>query len=367
MKRARVLVRKITDLNSAVREALDFLQFDFFGKRVWVKPNLLAPHPPEAGITTDPELVRHLVHELRRRGAAKIRVGDNPAGVHKTPMAEYLAPTGVVTASEGCFENISVNPITVKITSRFVSEIPVSAILNEVDVILNLPVFKTHGLTIITGAIKNMFGIIPGGHKTYLHTVVKNGEEFAELLVDIYQAVKKPVLNIMDGIRGMDGPNGPSGGRVLKLGILLSSANAVALDAVMTLLAGAHPRKIPTSRIAHQRGLGPIEPDGIEIVGEFQPIKGFVLPPVGLATVVTSVSRFVYPLLRRVPTLNQRRCRRCGDCVRNCPVKAIELAPYPKIDWRRCINCFCCAEICPVHAITIAGKLKSFYLRTLST
>ncbi|MEO0069154.1 MAG: DUF362 domain-containing protein [candidate division WOR-3 bacterium] len=360
----RVLVRKIVDLTRAVNEAFDFLQFDFANKKVWVKPNLLAPHPPESGVTTDPELIRQVVRELRRRGAARIWVGDNPAGVHTQPMEKYLAPTGVVTASEGCFVNVSINPVTLRLNSRFISEIPVSALINDVDVILNLPVFKTHGLTIITGAIKNLFGIIPGGHKTYLHTLAKNAIEFAELLVDIYQAVPKPVLTIMDGIRGMDGPNGPSGGRVLKLNLLLTSANPVALDAVMTLLAGGKPEKIPTNRIARERGLGPIAPDQIEMVGDFQPIKGFVLPPVRLAAAVSKVSTLIYPLLRRLPILDRKRCIQCGKCAENCPKKAINLSTYPRINIKRCISCFCCSEICPTHAITIAPTLKSLLIRS---
>lgn len=360
--RQRVLIRKITDLPTAVSEAFDFLQFDFSNKKVWVKPNLLAPHPPEAGVTTDPQLVRQVVRELRRRSAARVLVGDNPAGVHSQPMEEYLAPTGVVEASEGCFTNVSINPVTLKLNSRFTSEIPVSAIINDVDAILNLPVLKTHGLTIITGAIKNLFGIIPGGHKTYLHTLAASAKEFAELLVDIYQAMPCPIINIMDGLRGMDGPNGPSGGRVLKLNMLLASPNPVALDVVMTLLAGGKPEKIPTNRIASERGLGPIEPDEIEIVGDFQPIKGFVLPPAGIAAAVTRVSTLVYPLLCRLPVLHRKRCVQCGECAENCPKKAIGLSPYPQINRKKCISCFCCSEICPNHAITIASPLRSLLI-----
>ncbi len=363
MSRPAVLVRRIAGLPAAVNEALDFLNFDFSGKRVWVKPNLLAPHPPAAGVTTDPELVRLVVRGLRQRGAREIIVGDNPAGVRRVEMEKFLAPTGVVAASEGCFRNISINPVTLRLNSRFVPEVPVSAVINQVDVILNLPVFKTHGLTIITGAIKNLFGIIPGGHKTYLHARADTAAEFAELLVDIYQAVPVPVLTIMDGIRGMDGPNGPSGGRVLQLGLILASGSPVALDTVMALLAGGSPAKIPTLSIAGARGLGPIRKEEIDIVGDFQPIRGFILPPVGLAAAVTRVSRFVYPFLRRVPVNHPKLCIRCNECAANCPVQAIVLNPYPVIDRKRCISCFCCAEICPVRAMTIAGAGKSLLLR----
>ncbi len=363
----RVLVRKVDDLASAVEEAFDFLEFDFTGKRVWVKPNLLAPHPPERSVTTNPELVRLAVRELKRRGASGIWVGDNPAGVHKIPLEAYLKPTGVVEAAGEYFVNPGLEVFNLPLKSRFVPGVPVSGLLREADVILNLPVFKTHGLTIITGAVKNIFGIIPGGHKTYLHAIAKNGLEFAELLVDIYQAVPIPIVNIMDGIRGMDGPNGPSGGRVLDLKLLITSANGVALDAVMVLLAGGKPEKIPLCRTAAARHLGPIRQEEMAILGDFAPIKGFRLPPVGLAAAVSKVSTLIYPLLRRTPQLNCHRCIQCGECAQNCPVQAINLNPYPVINRKRCIACFCCAEICPARAMTIASLAKSLFWRMVKS
>lgn len=361
---ATVLVRKITDLSDAVREALDTIGFDFTGKKVWVKPNLLAPHPPEAGVTTNPDLVRQVVRELRQRRANVIWVADNPAGIPRPSLADYLSPTGVVAASDNCFINPSVNPVKLRLSSRFVSEIPVSRLITEADVILNLPVFKTHALTILTGAVKNIFGIVPGGHKAYLHTVAPSAEAFAELLVDIYQAVPKPIITIMDGIRMMDGINGPSGGRVRKMDYLLASANGIALDAVMALIAGAKPETIPTIRIAGERGLGPLQKEAIKIIGDFVPIKDFRLPGIGFAALISRLSIPVYRiLLPRVPVLKKSRCTRCGKCAENCPVQTITLTPYPEINRRKCIRCFCCSEICPEKAINIASHLRSLWLR----
>jgi uncharacterized protein (DUF362 family) len=262
-----VLVRKVVDLSAAIAEALDFLDYDFGGRKVWVKPNLLGPHPPEHSVTTDPEIVRHVVRGLRARGAKDIWVADNPGGGLQRNVSSYIAPTGVVEASEGCFRGISETPVSISTKSRFISEFTVSRIVTEVDVIMNLPVFKTHSLTLLTGAIKNLFGIIPGAQKSYLHTIVKSPYEFAELLVDIYQVIPVPVLTIMDALRGMDGQNGPSGGRVLKLGTLLAARNPVALDSVMAMMAGVEPTVIPTTRIASERGLGPSDPAGLDVSG----------------------------------------------------------------------------------------------------
>jgi uncharacterized protein (DUF362 family) len=354
-----VLVRKVTDLSAAVTEALDFLDCDFTGKRVWVKPNLLSPHPPEHSVTTDPEVIRHVVRGLRARGAKDIWVADNPGGGLQGNVSSYIAPTGVVEASEGCFRSISETPVTIPTKSRFVSEFRISRIVTEADVILNLPVFKTHALTLLTGAIKNLFGIIPGAQKSYLHTVVKSADEFAELLVDIYQAVPVPVLTVMDALRGMDGQNGPSGGRVLKLGTILSARNPVALDSVMAMMAGAKPTAIPTTRIAAERGLGPADPAGIEVTGDFAVIPGFRLPSTRAAAMATSAPvSFVYRMIQRRPVCDKKLCTRCRRCADNCPATAIAMSPYPVIDRHKCIMCYCCAELCPEKAMTVPGPFR---------
>ena len=360
----RVLVRKVSDLSTAVAEALDFLEYDFAGKRIWVKPNLLGPHAPERSVTTDPELVRRVTRELKKRRASAVWVADNPMGGHSEPLGDFLAPTGVVAASEGCFRGAAETPVLVPLTSRFITEVPVSSVVSEADVILNLPVLKTHALTVMTGAIKNLFGVIPGIRKAHLHTLVRNGTEFAELLVDIYQALPVPVLNVMDALRGMDGQNGPSGGRSLSVGKLLAARNAVALDSVMAMMAGAKPDRIPTNRIAGARGLGPTRDGEIQIVGDFEPIPDFRLPSVWLAGAFTGIAGATfYRLVQRQPAAVIRRCTRCRRCADNCPTQAISMTPDPSIDRRRCITCYCCVEACPDRAMVVPSALRGLLRR----
>ena len=361
-RRERVLVRRVADVTAATSEALDFLGFDFNGRKVWVKPNLLGPHAPEHGATTDPELVGAVVRELRRRSAKPV-VTDNPGGRIAGGLAAFLASTGVPAASEGCFRGLDRTPATLPLESRFVRSIPVARALFECDLVLNLPVFKTHSLTILTGAIKNLFGIIPGDHKSTLHGKATTAARFAELLVDIYQAVPIPVFHIMDALRGMDGQQGPGGGRVLNIGKLLAARNGVALDAVMALMAGTEPRRIPTLRIAGERGLGPIDPDDIDIHGDFERIRGFQLPASGLTDVLTMFVAVLFPMFRREPVLDRGVCTKCGRCAEVCPVHAIKLGPWPVVDRKRCISCFCCAEMCPTNAMTISTARRALWNR----
>jgi uncharacterized protein (DUF362 family)/NAD-dependent dihydropyrimidine dehydrogenase PreA subunit len=353
--KARVLVRRIADLGAAVEEALDFLGYDFAGRRVWVKPNLLSPRAPEDSVTTDPALARLVVDSLRRRGASEVWVADNPGGSLKGNIHDFIAKTGIPAACADCFRDISTTPVPVKLDSRFVQEVFFARIITEVDVIVSLPVFKTHALTLLTGALKNMFGVIPGGQKGELHTIAPDPVDFSELLVDIFQAIPVPVLTIVDAQRGMDGQNGPSAGRVLAIGKLIAGANAVAVDSVLARMAGVVPEAIPMVRIAAERGLGPVTPGDVEVVGDFEPVRGFRLPTRRLHRTMSGMIRFAYALMRRWPTLRKERCTRCRRCADNCPATAITMSPCPAIDRSRCIRCYCCAEVCPVKAMRVPG------------
>jgi len=356
----RVLVRKVTDLARDVAEALDFLEQDFRGLRVWVKPNLLGAHPPERGINTNPELLRQVVRQLKARGATQVRVTDNPGMSLSGSVAAFLAPTGVIEASEGCFCSPADSPVSMPLKSRFVPEVCVSGLMREVDLLLNLPVFKTHGLTLITGAIKNLFGVVVGAQKSQLHARCPGMTEFSELVVDIYQALPRPVLHIMDALRGMDGQNGPASGRLLNIGRLLASRNGVALDSVMTMMAGKRPDYVPMLRIAGNRNLGPTEPEDIEVSGDFEAIRGFRMPSSQLGRFAGAASG-VYRLLTRNPRVDQKNCNSCRDCAEKCPVQAIQLNPELVIDRARCVRCFCCVEVCPERAMLIPSLHRSIW------
>ena len=88
----------------------------------------------------------------------------------------------------------------------------------DADIIINLPKLKTHGLTTITCAVKNLFGLIPGLEKSQWHMKAPGREGFAELLLDLNEALMhglsepKPMLHLVDAVVGQEGNGpGPSG------------------------------------------------------------------------------------------------------------------------------------------------------------
>ena len=136
----------------------------------------------------------------------------------------------------------------------------------EADGLINLAKMKTHGLTRITGAVKNLFGVVPGLRKGEYHVKMPGIEHFSAMLVDIARYVK-PRLHILDGILAMEG-NGPRGGDPRPMNVLLLSPDPIALDSVFCRLIDLPAEYVPTMRPGLESGLGDFRDDFLDIVGD---------------------------------------------------------------------------------------------------
>ena len=327
------------------------------GKKVWIKPNMLGLFTPEQHATTHPSLVRELV-KLFSAAGAEVMVGDNP-GVGGYGLNEKVARrTGILAAADGCYRNAAKQPKQIEVGSRFFQRMVVSEDMLTADLVVNVPKLKTHSLTIFTGAIKNMFGLLIGGCKGQTHRQATRIEEFGEALADLYQ-IRPPELTIMDAVVAMEG-NGPSGGRLRPLHKIIAARNAVAADVVAAALIGAEPKTVHHLRVAQERGLGPSSLAEVELLGELKPAARFQLPE--------TINRFSFLgrwfndygyrlLLRPTLGLQEEKCTQCKICVEHCPTGAMQQADYPWIDDQQCIRCFCCHELCPEHAWEFRGLI----------
>jgi uncharacterized protein (DUF362 family) len=139
---------------------------------------------------------------------------------------------------------------------------------------VHLPTIKTHVFTTITGAMKNAFGGLLHRNRHWTHAVIH--DTLVDLLT-IQQDIHPGLFALMDGTFAGDGP-GPRAMRWHEKGILLASADQVAIDAVSAKLQGFDPMSIRFIRRAHEAGLGVGDPRQIEIVGydiEQEPDWGF--------------------------------------------------------------------------------------------
>jgi len=358
-KHSQVIIEEVgnrpRDRVEAIMDAL--APRTFAGATVLVKPNMVGPSSPELGHTTHPALVQAVVRAcLERR--ARVVVGDNPGGINRTPRNVAVA-TGILDASEGCFASIS-ERVVERTGEATGLNLVVSRAILEADYIINLPVFKTHTGMVVTGALKNTYGYLAGACKAALHLKATTTASFAGAVCDVYQ-VRPPDLHIMDAITALEG-NGPChGGHLRRVGKLLASTDAVAVDAVMARMMGVEPGLLPVQAEAQGRGLGTLEEAEIDLKGELVPIPNFRMP-VTFAPLLDQESRRelrrLYPggmMRERVaakPVYNEALCARCGDCVLNCPAQALALDPEFRIS-DDCIACFCCVELCPEGALEV--------------
>ncbi len=336
------------EIQAVIDDALDTLSTNLSGKKVVVKPNILGPFPVNKGVTTHPSIIRALVLSLKRRGANVI-VGDNPGSLY-SKMDEIGKVTGLGPASMGHLVAIS-DPVWMEL-SLIGEKVPVSREILDADIIINVPRFKTHGLTGITCAIKNMFGIIPGGKKAYLHTVAPNRKEFSKLLVEVYR-FRPPDLTIVDGTTAMEGV-GPSHGHIRPLNRIIWGIDPVAIDSVVSQMMGIPPEIIDTTVIAYESGMGEIHP---EVEGKFEVIPNFKLPS-RISNLIPEKFNKFFNFGRLKPKLLKEKCIKCGNCKEVCPQGAIELTPYPLIARQKCISCYSCIEHCPVGALTLPTVIE---------
>jgi len=345
-----------------VKEAVDLaggiISFVKPQSRVLVKPNLLMPIEPQAGINTHPEVVRAVIRILKSIDC-KVFVGDGPCALKDIPekINEVYEVSGMrrVCAEEGA-ELVAFEQ------KRWRKKFPLAGWLDHCDCVINVPKFKTHNMMLLTGAIKNLFGFVWGRHKIEMHKKYFYPPEFAGMLVDIYEEVK-PALTIVDGIVSMEGDGPATSGKLRRQNIIVAGKDAVAVDSVLAAIMGLAPTDVLTTKEAFARGLGQADLKYIIIEGERLKdvtTAPFVLPSSSslAARLKDSVPKPVMNALRKMikfyPCVDRRKCIRCAACIKGCPNKVISMGRKAIVfDYSKCISCFCCQEFCPAAAIKV--------------
>jgi len=348
----------LKEINSYTENALKDFVCTFFStcgnflrnkKKILLKPNLLQARKPEKGVTTHPEFVRQIIRALKEFGEFDILLGDSP-GANFISYDKVLEKTGI---SKICAEeNVKIikienfKPITV-------DGILISSIVNEVDLIVNIPKLKTHSLTGLTLAVKNLFGLVPGTNKVSYHRNNPKNTDLAEAIFKIYDIVKDKTVHIIDGILAHE-ENGPSNGKGVYLNIVGASMCGISLDMAICDLLNLDRTFCLTNLAAIKNGFakdfvvkGDISKRSIKLPFT----KRNFNPPAFL-------KRFFADKIYIKPEIN-KKCIKCLLCLKSCPVCAIKKTADGDvvIDKSLCIECFCCHEVCEVGAIDLKRSL----------
>lgn len=364
--RARVLIRRADygdgSVERVIEEIFSAFEVEVSGKKVLVKPNMLSARSPEKGVTTHPEVVGAVVSALKKRSAAEIWVGDNPGMRHYGDSDAVAAKTGIEQASLGHYRHLGRSPAAVRMHNPYAPEVTISREVLDCDYLITLPKFKTHSLTVLTGAIKNSYGFLLGAEKARLHRAASSPGAFATAVVDVWN-LRPPDLAVLDAVTAMQG-NGPSSRDVFHYGRILAAQDSVALDAVIGALMGLSPGEVPTTALAAKRGYGIADLGNIDLDGYLEPIEGFKLPAtIARTSFFGFLMRLAGGLVVSQPHCDTNVCVRCGLCRDHCPTEAIRLDPFPAIEKRKCIRCYCCLEFCPYDAMKLSRRVR--FLRFL--
>lgn len=358
------------ELTGVIEESLAHIGFPverFRGARVAVKPNLLTIAREEQAVITHPEFFRGVVRLVKAQGGTPVLV-ESPAILS---LERVIKKTGYAAMLEA--ETIEIADPTVVQTLHYedakrFKHLDISKAYCEADMILGLPKFKTHGITAISGAVKNLFGAMPGLEKSKMHLRLPDHREFAAFLLDLYGALlqgfdpPKPMLHIMDAILALEGEGPGQGGTPRQMNAVLASEDALALDWAATQLAGLDHQTVPTLVQGFQREFDVASPEAIHTagatvtdlrVGDFVPAKGNSLFSNAFRWPLNSKTFKNLFVERPVPI--PETCSLCYQCQKICPAGAIGRASHkasvPLYDYNACIRCYCCLEICPEGAI----------------
>lgn len=353
---SKVLIHPATyeQVRPAVDRAFEVFPLELQGKKVLIKPNVLRAATAAEGITTHPAVLRAVVDKVKTLRPAAIVVGDNPGLFDYGANEASFQKAGLMEAAQGYYQNIGNDSQPVAFNPEFLGTVSLSRAVLDADIIISLPKFKTHGLTVITGAIKNSYGFLPGAQKAILHKAAGSPERFHELVVEVFR-LRVPDLFIVDAVVGMEG-NGPASPDLRDIGLILASDRAVALDAVMAVMMGCEPGRLRFLRKARELGLGDYDLSSIEILGDLPHLANFKLPPLGGEAIMQNeaIQGLIHGRTMLRPQADPELCTACGNCVEHCPVGALSLdGSLPQVDADTCITCFCCQEICEEKAMTL--------------
>jgi uncharacterized protein (DUF362 family)/NAD-dependent dihydropyrimidine dehydrogenase PreA subunit len=316
------------------------------GQKVLLKPNIIFGKDPQYAVNTHPLLIRAVILSVRSCGGIP-SVGDSPG---QQTLAMGAEASGIAQVCNELKVPLVTFDEPIVVNGAHIKNLQVTKRLSDFDVLINLPKLKTHMLTGYTGAVKNLFGCVPGRTKSSYHIRFQDPLTFSEMLLDLAEIVH-PELTIMDAVVAMEG-FGPGAGAPRAVGVLLASESPLALDTVACEIIGFSQHDVATLAVAHRWELPHATLDDIEVIGAV--LKEVAVKEFKRARIMhmpRMVGRVTKRLFTARPVCVTKRCIRCGRCHDMCPAHAITMRTIPRFDYSLCIRCFCCQEVCPAQAI----------------
>lgn len=264
-----VVKRNDSTVKDTIKKAVDLIGgFEKFvkpGQSVLLKPNYTGLLVPGTGAVTSLEVQEGIILLLQKMGVTDITIGDGCGTVH-IGTTKIFQETGVKAMADRLgvkTMDLNLDKMVEKTDPRFreIEQVKVAQTIYDVDLVINVPVIKTHAMTNATLSSKNLKGCIAPAEKRRFHNILLH-QAIADML-----CIMPPVLTIVDGLVAQEGL-GPAEGTPVPLGIIMAGSNTVAIDGVCLDMMCMPVEDVKHLKYACEMGLGSCDLNDIEILGD---------------------------------------------------------------------------------------------------
>lgn len=281
-KLEKVSIVKALDIDQAVKTSIDLIGGldSLSNKLVLIKPNICNAKNPQGMVTTDFRLIKAVIDiVIENENDVLIVESDNISDtaenrIEKSGLQDCLDAWGInfFNLSHDDYEEYEVAGTALRLPKTVL----------DAEYFINLPKIKTCAHTLVTLGIKNLYGVLQRKQKAKLH------KHLDQILPFLAETIRNDLI-LVDGINCMEG-NGPVVGNPLCLNLVSAGRNIVSVDSVCSHLMGYDPSEIPHIALSSQRGVGPIDINNINVLGEnLTEMQRFFEPPYSLKATIKSL------------------------------------------------------------------------------
>lgn len=242
------------------------------GKKVLIKPNLVVDKTHDSGATTNPELLKLLLTELKKTSPQELILGEGSSAHYSTERAFRVTGMDKIAHNFGArlvnLQKDSCEKISIP-QGKAIKEVEVARTVLDADYLINVPVLKLHSQTRMTIALKNLKGCISDQEKKRFHRL-----DLDQCIADLNTILPVDLIIVDATLCAL---SWEGGGDPIRLDSILAGTNPAAVDTIAAPLLGYHPSEVKHLRFSAEHGLGPCEREKIKVIHQ-EKLEGLALP-----------------------------------------------------------------------------------------